>query len=416
MFGFSDEISSRTRGALEAAIRANTNSYIQAYWIDAVCVPRSGPERIATLESMGLIYSRATCCIVLLERSTFFAVWRSARGRARDTDIATIDREPWIRSVWTYQEVVNASTITITTFDLETPMRMDGNDLFSTTGKALRDVEENADVRGWDLAQRYPGISALEGTLADWQVGEYLGMSALTCLTGIAGRHCDPERPSNRLFALFGVLTNEASWQTSDEEGVTSLTEEAIRLCERNGDFSFIYTSNVRESSANRRWRPLPDPEHGLLPILRWHSWGVGQPGTLTDFGLELHDMAPLESSSEPSSEAVKAVQYWLQSFSGTKPHSIEEIHAQLPTDLSKLGLKPGAKCTTSNHGFIMTSFDLTPAEEVHYFAAASLCWTFGAPGIAKIVKQGVLKRCIPIVHVGRQFQDVTDRVSVQLW
>ncbi|EME40160.1 hypothetical protein DOTSEDRAFT_28066 [Dothistroma septosporum NZE10] len=149
MFSYLDEVSSRTSGSLETAIRSNADSHIQAYWIDAVCVPRSGPERVATLQS-------------------------SVSGRERETDLIMIVEEPWMRSVWTYQEIVNAGSSTFTTFPLETPWRMEGSELFSTTGKALRDVQKNANLNGWDLARRYGGTSTLEDALADWQIGELL--------------------------------------------------------------------------------------------------------------------------------------------------------------------------------------------------------------------------------------------------
>ena len=207
--------SARTRGALEAAIRSNKDSAYQAYWIDAVCIPPSGSARRSTLESMGFVYARAESVIVVLESATLGRITPSLSPEEplslSDEDMRVLDRDLWATRVWTYQEIVNASTICFTAYDMEKGSKTFGETFFNSIGYSLEKWRKRNNASALDSHKVFPGLNALEDACADWQTAGYISRSALTCLTGVEGRRYDQNFRASRLYAAMGALTNESS-------------------------------------------------------------------------------------------------------------------------------------------------------------------------------------------------------------
>lgn len=386
---------------MEAAIACNEESEHQAYWIDAVCVPPAGRGRRASLESMGFIYSRAESVIVVLKTDSFSAVLASMQSREPLSDAAMthLDKDKWITSVWTYQEVVNARAVSFTSFEMEVASKISALDLFSQVGWSLRRWKHRHSVPQAAVTTTFPGLNALEDTCADWQTADYVERSMLTCLTGLSGRWCDPARPTNRLYALLGTLSQEPSWGAADET-VPQLTEKALQICDIKGDFSYIFTANPR--AAHPRWRP--ETAEGLIPILSWHSLGFSQPGRLTGHHLELDDMVALEFSPLPSIQAIERAAEWVHGFYGTPKDLLstaQSITRCLPEMLRLIGWTGSEHCATCSTGFVLLQEEMPKSEFVEAFASVAIRWTFGSPGIARIKSNVGPDAYVPLVFVG---------------
>lgn len=413
LFALPSNVSSRTFRALEAAIKANVDSPVQAYWIDAVCVPLSGPERLATLESMGYIYHKADTGIVVLEQPVFELITRSHRDKRILTvsEMALLDRDRWVTSVWTYQELVNAGGKTFfTTYQMETPAKQHAEILFSVVGQSMERWRIDGNKSYQEVLETFPGLNTLDDTLADWEMALYLDMSALTCITGIFKRKCAPDRPTNRLYALFGVLTQEPSWGPSADESVAELTEKAMQICEAKEDYSFIYTANARAEQPT--WRPQPDNTLGLVPILSWHSFGGTQPAIRHQRRLSLQQMVYLDVTKEPSEKAIQDGMKWLSEF---VMYEVTSIQNQLPKALAIIGMRAGAACLECEYGFVLLHEAISPGETLEVYASTTVRWAFGAPGIAKVMRDGICLRYIVIVYFGIPLDRVEAKVTVEL-
>ena len=241
MFEIGDIVSAQTKGALEAAMRCMPNLLQQAFWIDAVCVPRSGPARRSTLESMGFIYSTAKSVIVVLQKDAWHAVNGVDLPKVPldEVRMRAVDADPWISSVWTYQELVNANALRFTGFGAGVDSSLEGEVFLNGIGFSLDTYKRSNNVSALGMRTIFPNLDAMEDAVADWRIAGYLERSMLTCLTGVAGRSCDPERPTNRLYSLLGAMSDAAS-RGAVNENIPALTEKAMQLCATKGDFSYI--------------------------------------------------------------------------------------------------------------------------------------------------------------------------------
>ncbi|EMD01290.1 hypothetical protein BAUCODRAFT_204933 [Baudoinia panamericana UAMH 10762] len=405
VFGVDGNVSSNTRRSLEAAIASTKRAAVsdQAFWIDAVCVPREGVSRRATLESMGNIYSSARSTIVVLQSTTWEIISRDARSNEPYSEIQLdqLNEDNWINSVWTYQELVNARAVSLTAVGLSSGRSIKGDDFLNCIGFSLDRYKRQHSLSALAIRRRYPVLDAFEDSIADWMVAGYMDRSMLACLTGVAGRYCDPARPTNRMYALLGALTQVASWGAVDEN-VSQLVQRAMGICDGNGDFSYIYTTNQTQDRS-RKWRP--DAESDLLPVLRWHIWGDGQPGTTADGIAELQEMVRLDLQTEPSPEVHAHVSKWLCDFAGFHGDQLgrlEAIESELPRTLRSIGFTGSAVCQRCRTGFVLTQEEIQPHETVEAYVSSSIRWAFGTPGIAQVRDGGTDNvRYIVVVHVG---------------
>ena len=77
-------------------------------------MPLDHQRKCATFKSVGFIYIHAAQVIAVLSEKSFHAFdamthWSQGEGAFPDASVQdTFEKDPWIRGVWTYQEVVNS--------------------------------------------------------------------------------------------------------------------------------------------------------------------------------------------------------------------------------------------------------------------------------------------------------------------
>lgn len=387
-----------------------------SFWIDAVCIPQEGPLRRSTLESMGHIYANAQSTIVVLGSVTWDVIGHDLRSKAPydEVQLDLLDRDDWIRSVWTYQELVNSPMVIFTSCGAPTGASVDAGEFLNTIGYSLTEYQKLHRLSSLGIRQRFPTLDAFQDAIADWLVAGYLDRSVLACLTGVADRYCDPFRPAKRIYALLGALTQTPSWGEADE-AVATITTRAIALCNERGDFSYIYTSNSRQNDG-RTWRP--DPQHGLRPIVAWHSWGEKQEGSVVDGVLTLHNMVRLDLQTTISEKAGAFVGKWFAGFTGIDDLATSDIgilDGEIIQALRQIGFSGSAICHRCATGFVLTQVDVQPEKMMEAYASGCISWAFGAPGIACWEQAGGnLIRYTPIVYVGHSLFKAV-KVSIAL-
>jgi Heterokaryon incompatibility protein (HET) len=378
------KISDRTIPALKALIHHRPSC--KHIWIDAFCVPAEGEERASSLESMGYIYSRAEEVVVVLSPAVLPALKHMVERQMIELDdLLMLENEEWVSRAWTYQETVNGKTLSFTC-EQATGAIIPGIDLLNYVETSLSQLDGSK----WEKRKRFPRLEALENVLLDYMVADFEQRSALHILFNMDKRM--QLKPEDHFYAMIGAVSTTRASST----GSVQPCEAFMSLCERKGDYSFIFSAAKRDDTPSKRWRPVPCD---LPPILPWHCWGEGQPGRENEGHLVLDDMVTLEISPI-NTEAAQSLRKWLASTSlladGVQTPLYESVYA----GLKEMGFIGSSSFIETARGFFF------PFESVGFecirsvMVSAILKWIFGGPGLVSYVDGDIL-RYSPGVYVG---------------
>ncbi len=135
---------------------------------------------------------------------------------------------------------------------------------FSCLGHALSALGPKARAR-------YPRLNAFEDVIGDWAVAGFLERSALQVMSIMDTR--TQTWPDDHFYAMIGAISTEPARPVE----LSSPCEAFMTLCERKGDYSFVFTSAKRDMRPGYRWRPVDGSE--LPAIIRLPSLGRGLRG-----------------------------------------------------------------------------------------------------------------------------------------
>lgn len=300
-------MSSRTLPALAAAIRAGKTN---AFWTDVFCVPASGPRRQATLESMGYIYGHSTEVVVFLAPTSFQAVQEASQNKIMSYEgLLALEQEPWISSVWTYQEVVNGENVCFVSEGQSSSSTVDGHDFFNLLGRSLTEWRKSNNFSEFEGRIRLPHLDAFEDLIGDWMAAGFGQRSALLVMSAMDRRVA--KDPKNRFYAMIGAITQEPVEHFAEIAVHDDPCENFMAICEAENDYSFIYSAAERCTENLKRWRPVSGMLHSIVP---WHSWGEAQRASYNMEGdLLLEDVISLVPASSMSHQAGQFIVRWLQ-------------------------------------------------------------------------------------------------------
>lgn len=393
-------ISANTLPALSAAMH---NSSSKAFWIDAFCVPTTQPARHTTLASMGFIYSQAKEVRAALSKSSFMAVQQlNASGSLDEEGLTILEQDNWVKSVWTYQEVVNSRQLVFVSPDAPGVL-VSGSEFLNGVGYALQKHKESSGLDNFSIREKFPSLDAFEDLIADWMTAGYTERSALAVMSSMDRRVWTEEQ--NYFFAMIGAVSSRLYRRAAVQEA--HLSEIFMAICEEKNDFSFIFSSTKRSEDPARRWRPSV----GLLPsILPWHSWGESQPGKINQDGsLQLDGV--VECQRSPLHEKTKElIAKWLHR--GDLAKEDEAVIAEsMHTALVRMGFTGRKEYMSVREGLFFPQTLLPPGVDIKLHVSTTIRWTFGAPGLASICN-GVTPH-VPGIFVG--FVDTRQTCSVCL-
>ncbi len=374
-FDDSRAMSVQTFPALIAAIR---NTSANAFWIDALCVPPRFPQRRATLESMGFIYSRASQVVVVLSTNSFGAVEQMTRSdRLDEESLQILNQDVWIKSVWTYQEVVNSQLLIFVSGGSSGGI-VDVSDFLNCVGYSLELYKKKYSLNSFDIRDRFPGLDALEDVITDWMISSYQQRSALQVLSNMDRRSWSDA--FNYFYAMMGAVTDQRSTST----GVTSIANLAdtfMRICEEKNDYSFIYSSADRDERTGMRWRPAATILHSVLPL---HSWGEAQRAHHDSEGLWLEEMVTLVLSQTLGGHAQQKLRDWLllPEATGLTDDALAE---RMYSILSRMGFTGEDACLITVDGFFFPQTAIPEHVDTVMLISAGISWILGAPGILQV-------------------------------
>ena len=230
---------------------------------------------------MGFIYSQAEEVVVVLTAQARPALERiSSESSLLRTHLSLLEQEDWVTRAWTYQEAVNAKRLLISCHEAPAGTLIDGLAFVSYVGQALNELSPQ------DRAA-YPRLGSFEDVMLDYVMAGYLQRSALQVMSVMDGR--TQTWPDDHFYAMIGAISTEPAGNA----GLLGPCEAFMSLCERKGDFSFVFSSAPRDSRPGRRWCPVDGPD--LLAILKLSGTGRGLRGRLENGCLLLEDVVVLE-------------------------------------------------------------------------------------------------------------------------
>jgi hypothetical protein len=369
LFDPSDRMSARALPAAEAVIAAFAP---RALWIDALCVPSSGPARRACLRSLGAIYGSASQVVAVLSSACAPALERLARGDHGWSVLGPLESDGWIARAWTYQEIVNSRAMH---FVAEGGgASHDATALLNVIGQSMLERERALGIDAFALKTLHPRLDALQDLLGDWQVGDYLERPAFQILSGMSAR--DATRDDDRYDAMIGVVERVPAEPVANTTPVPA-PEAFLRACEAKGDFSYIYAAAPRGDESGRSWRPLS--QGPLHAVLSWHSYGSGQSGQLTPTHLRLNDMVILRRGSV----GVKARTFicdWLGI--DTTAFDARDAGERAYRRLRDAGFNGVPTAIESEEGLVFTQSLYADAATLDVAVPTGVRWVHGAPAL----------------------------------
>ncbi|KAK4042288.1 hypothetical protein C8A01DRAFT_14091 [Parachaetomium inaequale] len=397
-------VSDRTEGAVAAVVEQRPAC--RSIWVDAFCVPSEEEhpaERAATLESMGFIYAQAAEVIVVLTAQARPAIEQLARKhKLLPAHLDLLEQEDWVTRAWTYQEAVNARHLSLTCENAPRGTIVSCSDFLSSLGHAL--VALHPDER----AASYPRLDAFEDVMGDWAVAGYLERSALQVMAIMDRR--TQTRPEDHFYAMIGALSAEpAGMKPLQQQQLASPCEAFMALCEREGDYSFIFASVKRDMTMpGRWWRPVAGPE--LPAIIRLSSWG-GLRGRFEDGCLTLEDVVVLRPAP-----ALPHLAVFIEEFVvGFRPDGayagLEPGEAAFKV-LQELGFSGTSEYVATEYGLFFPWERLPRRDGVEILVAVGLRWSLGAAAIARYAKSSESDDVVSCYEPGVFFGTMVDLVG----
>jgi hypothetical protein len=363
---------------------------------------------------MGFIYSAAISVIIVLQQS-MWEIIESVSSKVSPRPLSyeemqILENDNWISRVWTYQELVNSRDAFFTTLAPEVQGHAILAKRFFNCVGFLGQWKRTTGKGQSAFLEEFHNLNTLEDTLADREMGNYLDRVALRVLSNMALRKFDPEYPQNRLLACLGALTQDASWGPPSTT-LAELSEKLMSICESNGDYSFIYTSDIRSHTPGMRWRPSPlqlpslEPVH-LVPVANWHSCGT-QNGHRGLRGFWLDNMVLLKPAETIDEEAKKHLERFVYGLEdpeqpGTitggvfrrKEGEDEKLSQVVLKFLRMIGFKGDREPQVCQTGLFFSQFILNGCDSIEIYAASGIQWVFGSPGLARWKEGGEFMYC----------------------
>lgn len=351
-----------------AALKAS-----QVFWIDALCVPPQDPARTACLRSMGEIYSSAWQVFVVLSElcADVFHQIRSTEHLDPDA-LFVLESDDWITRAWAYQEMVNSRAMYFIVPGDECAL-VSGLDFLNAVLTTTDDYRKAHGIDSFSWSEQHPRLDSLEELIADYRIANYTTRSAYQVMSAMQRRVV--ERPEDHFYAMIGALAT-SSQDSQDDESLQP-SEYFMRVCERKGDYSFIYSTAPRSEVLGRRWRPIegrfPPVQSGFL------VFGDGLAGSHELTHLRLDNMFRLFPGTI-SPDGLKALRLFLQSnIDGLSPNGIAVAMLEL---LRRRGFSGYGECVELENGFFFPQSKLVRSDDVFVAISPDVQWTNGGPAL----------------------------------
>ncbi|WP_299938252.1 HET domain-containing protein [uncultured Pelagimonas sp.] len=357
----------------EAAGQTAAVNASPAFWVDALCVPAEDPARNVCLQSMGEIFSSAFQVLVVLGEQCSEAIRKTSQnGKLVSSDLSLLEKEDWVSRAWTYQEAVNSKRLYFAVEGDEDAI-VSGHDFLNVIMAAIDAFKEANNLGKLDWEKQRPKLRSLERLLADYLISDFATRSAYQVMSVMDQRIS--ERANDHFYAMIGSITTKAELVDGDEK--LDPSEYFMRVCERKGDFSFLYGAAPRDKTAGRRWRPRQGRFPALLPDLI--TLGSIETGRKELTHLQLDNMYRLVPGAI-TSDGLKAARWFVEDKSDTS--SSEDVATQVLKRLRILGFSGCGNYLEFEAGFFFPQSEPLKSNDTFVVVSHDIHWVTGGPGL----------------------------------
>ena len=347
----------------EEAGRAAALKASQAFWIDALCVPPQDPARTACLKSMGEIYSSASQVFVVLgEACSDVFNQISNSGHIDQTALFILESDDWITRAWAYQETVNSTALYFIAVNNESTL-ISGLDFLNAVLTATDDYRKANEMDSFTWGEQHPRLDSLLELIADYRIAEYTARSAYQVMSAMHRRVV--ERSEDHFYAMTGAITTSPSLDSQGDEPLHP-SEYFTRVCEKKGDYSFIYSIAPRSEIPGRHWRPVEGTFPPVLPGLLVS--GDRQRGSTELTHLQLENVSRLAPGSI-TEDGLKATRWYVQrDCNGLSP---DDLASAILERIRKKGFSGCGEHLELENGFFFPQSKIAESDDI--FVAISL-------------------------------------------
>ena len=357
----------------EEAGQAAALTASQALWIDTFCVPAKEPARTICLQSMGEIFSSAYQVIVVLTKQCS-GVIRSIHqtGNLGASKIGTLEKEDWVSRAWTYQEAVNSRSLYFIV-EGEDNTIVSGQDFLRAIVDAIEVYKQRHDLDNASWIKFHPRLYNLEALLADYLIADYSTRSAYQVMSAMDQRSA--ERADDIFYAMIGAISSAP--EKIERAETLSPAEYFMRVCERKGDYSFIYSNAKRSKTAGQHWRPAKGKATAVLPNLI--TFGDNEAGIQEPSHLKLENMNRLKPGNI-NEDALKAARW----FAGSKDEEMPktDVAAKILKRLISLGFTGCGEYLEFETGFFFPHSKPEQSKDMLVVVSTEIHWVTGGPGL----------------------------------
>jgi hypothetical protein len=304
----------------------------------------------------------------------------SQSDRVDETALRILDQDEWVRSVWTYQEVVNSQRLSFVSGGIADAI-VDGSSFLNCLGFSLKLYKDTHACDSFDIRQRFPGLDALDDLIADWLISDYTQRSAFQVISNLDRRYS--AEPKNYFYSMIGAISKTPSARPSSPS-ITELSNTFMEICKEKNDYSFLYTTAARDTRPGRRWCPVPGLLHSLLP---WHSWGEAQPGRYDSQSQEfwLDNMVKFDIASTIDKLSKQKILEWLHRQELSDCDN-DIIAWNIYQRFRQMGFSGSSTYVVTENGLFFPQTPLPQVVNITILVSASIQATYGGPGLAKAV------------------------------
>jgi len=246
---------------------------------------------------------------------------------------------------------------------------VDGSLLLNCLGYAMEEYKKGHAVDSFDVRALFPSLDSLEDTLLDWRIADSLDRSAYQVMSAMDRR--ESEREEDRYLAMVGAIAENPITDRDELDPV----EHFMQLCERKGDFSFIFSTARRSERPGKGWRPSSGPLQVVMP---WSSYGARQSGHIHGSQLQLDNVYVLSPGSIEQS-AMIFIANWLGAANEQFPR--DHVLKLILSKLRNAGYSGCGECLETAAGFLYPQLPVRPEQNPLIIVSTEVRMSHGAPG-----------------------------------
>lgn len=338
---------------------ALVRSASQAIWIDSLCCPQQQSAADICIQNMGEIYKKATQVFVVLNTACDNTVLKMSNKEPLNLDdYLAVANDDWIDRIWTYQEFANSQMMFIVSEDKGNVFISEHQFLYAL----MIDSLVYANILDINMSQKLERMQLL---VAEQQIDK---RSAFQVMSATQERTSGRKEPSDRINVMISVIESTSTVIENDNKDLITLVEYFMSTCERNDDYSFIFSTDSRCNNSGKKWRPTGEQMKPVISNVL--TFGRGLSGSLQDTHLKMNNMCKMVPWK--TNYVVNAIEGFIKT----------NFSKNILKELRKRGFTGCGECIKLEHGYFFPQLPHKRSNDFFVAISHDVKFDRGAPGL----------------------------------